>query len=470
MSSNFDIEFSSIDYGILIAYFVLLFSGKAIWKLFKKEDSKKENLESYFLAARKLSLPAFIATLVTTWYGNMLGVFEMAYKHGIIEWITQGVFWYAMYIFFAFFMADKIRDSALFTLPDQLEKFYDKKTALIASIANIIMLNPASYILSIGIIMQILFSCNKELGILIGTLIPFLYLIQGGFKAVVFTDMIQFIFMFLGLFLLIPFALAKYGLSFFLENLPNSHLNIAQSLSTNSELGWQVVLAWLVIATWTLVDTSFYQRTYAAKDIKTAKKGILMATIFWFVFDLMISMTGIFAFTVDPQMNPANALPLFANDVLPSIAKGIFFTGILATVMSTLDSLTFSSAMCLSKDIYQRVFKITDEKKVILFNKFALVFVVSLGLIVAINFESLIKITYYKGSIGISALLLPLLSGFFLKKKMPATFAFASVLMGLSSCIIWIVCKKLGLINLDIEAIFIGLSFSSIPLVLHLIK
>jgi solute:Na+ symporter, SSS family len=423
-----------------------------------------DELEEYFLAGRRLTLPMFVATLVTTWYGNLLGTAEFAYKEGMVQWLTQGLFWYAVYIFFALFLAKKIRESKLFTLPDQLENFYDSKTAILGAVINLIMLNPAPYILSMGVIFEIVLGLPAWQGLIIGTLVPFLYTFRGGFKAVVITDMIQFVFMFLGLALIIPFAIQKFGFDNLMNGIPKSHLTMTGTLS------WQVILAWFLIATWSLVDTSFFQRTYAAQDVKTAQRGILLATAFWFVFDFMITFTGIFAFTVMPDLDPKTSLPVFASAVLPPIAKGIFFTGLIATVMSTLDSLTFSSAMCISKDLYQKIFKVTDAKKIIAFNKLAIVIVVVLGLIVALSFESLIKIMYYKGSVGISGLLIPLLAGFFLKKKLQANTAFLSMLLGSGSCILWIALQKLNLIPWEIEPLFLGLGSSLLVILFNMNK
>ena len=400
----------------------------------------------------------FVATLVTTWYGNLLGVTEMAYKEGLVQWLTQGIFWYAAYVFFAFFIAKKIRESKLFTLPDQLEKFYDRKTAILGALINLIMLSPAAYILSMGLIFEIIFQIPLSQGLIIGSIITFIYTFRGGFKAVVITDMLQFFFMFLGLALIIPFAINKFSLTELLANIPNSHLSLTGSYS------WQIVLAWLVIASWTLIDSNFYQRCYSARDYKTAQRGILIATAFWFVFDFMVCLVGLFAFSAMPNLEPATALVGFANSVLPPIAKGVFFTGLLATVMSTLDSLSFSSAMCFTKDIYQRIFKVTDTTKVIFVNKITIAVVVLLGIIVAINFQSLIKLMYYKASIGISGLLLPLLCGFFLKKKLNANSAFFSIIAGSSACIIWLILQKLYIISINFEAIFVGLLASSITM------
>ena len=457
----FELNLAFVDYAIIASYFLLMFMAASVMKFFfKQKDTATTELEDYFLAGRRLTLPMFVATLVTTWYGNLLGVTELAYKEGLVQWLTQGIFWYAIYIFFALFLAKKIRESKLFTLPDQLEHFYDRKTAILGAVLNLIMLNPAPYILSMGVIFEIVLGLPAWQGLLIGTLVPFLYTFRGGFKAVVVTDMVQFVFMFLGLALIAPFAIHKFGFSNIVHNIPESHMTLTGTLS------WQVILAWFLIATWTIVDTSFYQRTYAAQDVKTSQRGIFIATAFWFVFDFMITLTGVFAFSVMPGLDPKTSLPIFAAFVLPPVAKGIFFTGLIATVMSTLDSLTFSSAMCISKDLYQKIFNVTDAKKIIDFNKLAIVIVVAFGLLVALNFQSLIKIMYYKGSIGISGLLLPLLYGFFAKKKLSANKAFYAMILGALACVLWIIVSKLGLIGFEIEPLFVGLGVSALIILL----
>ena len=192
-----ELKLAFVDYAIIASYFLLMFMAAFVMKFFfKQKDTATTELEDYFLAGRRLTLPMFIATLVTTWYGNLLGVTELAYKEGLVQWLTQGIFWYAVYIFFALFLAKKIRESKLFTLPDQLEHFYDRKTAILGAVLNLIMLNPAPYILSMGVIFEIVLGLPAWQGLLIGTLVPFLYTFRGGFKAVVVTDMVQFVFMF----------------------------------------------------------------------------------------------------------------------------------------------------------------------------------------------------------------------------------------------------------------------------------
>ena len=198
-------EISIIDYIIIVCYFILLF----IIGFFVKK--KVHNLNDYFLAGRRLTLPIFVATLVSTWYGGLLGVGELSFNYGLVNWLTQGFFWYLVYLFFAFFLANRIRKSKLYTIPDQLERFYDKKSRFLGSIFNFIMVTPAAYILSLGLIFNILFGWELWISIFVVSIVMIFYTIRGGFIGIIYTDFIQFILMMAGVAMIIPIAVQKYG-------------------------------------------------------------------------------------------------------------------------------------------------------------------------------------------------------------------------------------------------------------------
>ncbi len=415
--------------------------------------SAKTSISEYFLAGRKLSTPAFVATLVTTWYGNLLGVGEIAYKYGIVNWLTQGLFWYLAYLIFAFFISKKVNESKLLSIPDQLQKSYDKKTALLGALINFVMLTPAPYILSMGLVLRLVFGIDQKLGIVIGTLIPLAYVFKGGFKAVVWTDTIQFVLMYLGMLVIIPFAYAKYGgWEFIQSHVPESHFSITGSWS------WQEIFAWFLIAFWTMVDPGFYQRTYAAKNSKTAFQGVLISIIFWLVFDLAVSLAGFYAYAALPGIDAKLSLPLLANDVLPEFFKWIFYAGLISTVMSTLDSLCFSSSMALSYDFCARIFTLKD-RDVILLNKVFILVTVVTAMFIALYFDSLFKLIYLRGSLAISCLLVPLVASFFFKTntKKLSQAGFWSILAGL-------VGFSIGQFFDSIEALFSGLLASLVAL------
>ena len=66
--------------------------------------SKSSTQNNYLYSSRKLTLPSFIATLVTTWYGGILAVGDYVYVNGIITWIVFCLFYYLAAFIYAIFL------------------------------------------------------------------------------------------------------------------------------------------------------------------------------------------------------------------------------------------------------------------------------------------------------------------------------------------------------------------------------
>ena len=433
-------EISIIDYIIIVCYFILLF----IIGFFVKK--KVHNLNDYFLAGRRLTLPIFVATLVSTWYGGLLGVGELSFNYGLVNWLTQGFFWYLVYLFFAFFLANRIRKSKLYTIPDQLERFYDKKSRFLGSIFNFIMVTQAAYILSLGLIFNILFGWELWISIFVVSIVMIFYTIRGGFIGIIYTDFIQFILMMAGVAMIIPIAVQKYGgFDFLVTNLPETHLTLTGGWST------QLILVWGLLAFWTLADPGFYQRCYASKDDKIPKKGILIAIGFWFLFDICTTFTGMYAAAANNAgLLSAEATTSYlsiAGSLLPPVFLGLFLTGLIATVMSTVDSFTFLGAMNISHDLYKNIFKPNaTDKQVMNATKIGIFITAGFAIILALFFKSIVTMWYTIGTIGISALIVPILFGFFYKGKKSPIAAVSSMIFGSGTSLSWMIY---GYLNLD---------------------
>ena len=237
------------------------------------------------------------------------------------------------------------------------------------------------------------------------------YIWLGGFKAVVRTDGLQFGFMFVGFLLLLIFSMKSSGPISKLV-LPVSHLNITGGASI------QYIVVWFFIALWTFVDPGFYQRCAAAKSPQTAKKGILISIGFWFIFDMLTLSTGLYAKALLTAGDPLFAYPRLGAVVLPPLAYGIFITGLLATIMSTIDSLGLISAITFGRDILWRIQSPTSTDKLKWYNESTifvrkgLIITAFIALILAFSIPSVVKLWYGLGSILVPGLVLPFLLSF----------------------------------------------------------
>ncbi|MDF1543913.1 MAG: sodium:solute symporter family protein [bacterium] len=442
-----------LDYSIVFVYLIAILLIGFYGRL-RKDASTSEMI----LGGRMLTLPAFVASLVSTWYGGILGVGEYSYRFGISNWLVFGLPYYLAALFFALFLAKKARESGLLTIPERLSQTYDRRTALTGSLIIFLMTIPAAYILMLGVLGEQLLGLSFSTGVLLGSLFSVVYVFAGGFRSVVRTDIVQFGLMFVGFAVLLVILVSRYGGADFLSaNLPAEHLTWHGGNS-----GWYIAV-WYVIALATLVEPSFYQRCYAAKSPAVARKGIFISIGCWALFDFMTTTSGLYARVLLPNLtDPVSSFPALAQMVLPVGLLGLFALTLLATVMSTVDSYAFLAASTFGNDILGQLFK-GDNKSIRRYTNVGLLLATSLAALFAIFFRSAVDIWHAFGSIGTPALLVPLFFSFVGKRKLPAGHAFFSMVSVLVLSLVWYLSPNFtagGEYWLSLEPIFPGLFVS----------
>ena len=396
---------STADYivvGIYIA--VVLYAG-----FFLSEGRKKQGAdqaEDFLLAGRRLTLPFFVATLVATWYGSILGIGEFVYGQGIVAWVSWGLPYYIAAGIFAWFIAGRIRAAEVHTIPGHIGKKFGRSAGFFASILILVITVPAAYTLMLGVLVQILTGWPLWISVITASVITLAYVYTGGFRADVYANAAQFVFMYLGFGILLFFTLKSYGSpGTMLEELPHSHTNV---LGGNS---WQYVAAWFIVALQTFIDPSFHQRCSAAATPATAQRGIFLSILCWAVFDLLTVTTGLYARAFLPNLDqPLMSYPALAEAVLPVVWKGLFLVALLATVMSTLDSYALISGMTIGNDILLplgRRFRRKDYPVKSL-TRIGLVVSACIAITFAIAIPSAIDLIYRAASIAVPGLLLPM--------------------------------------------------------------
>lgn len=425
-----------------------------------KSEEGEEGLLELLLMGRKLTLPVFVATLVATWYGGIFGVTALTFEKGIYNLLTQGFFWYGTYLFFAFYLVDKIRAHNVMTIPDLAGQLFGPRAQRVTALLNFLNLLPIAYTISMGIFLQSLLGGSLFLNTVAGVILVSLWSLWGGFRAVVFSDVVQFVFMILSVFLVVVFAWAEFGSPMILlEKLPPSHFDWTggESIST--------LFIWGFIALSTLVDPNFYQRALAADSTKTAKKGIIISTVIWFLFDCCTTLGALYARAFLPDANPQDSYLQFSIQLVPHGVRGLIISGILAIILSTLDSYLFNAATSISYDFFQ-----LKERFKVLYHHIALIFVAIISIILGLHFEgNVVEVWKVLGSFSAACLLFPLLVGQWYPGKISdKNFSF-SVLLGCVGIVLWrLLNKKYSFSQLD--EFYVGLLLTTIPLLPSILR
>lgn len=425
----------------------------------KLVPSEKVSALELLLMGRRLTLPLFVATLVATWYGGIFGVTTLTFEIGIYNFVTQGLFWYISYLLFAFFLVKKIRKHEVMTIAELAGKLFGPQAEKVAAGLNFLNLLPVAYTISLGLFLQGLFGGTLFLNTVIGVALVTAWSLWGGFRAVVYSDVVQFFFMILGVFLIAAFAWIQYGGPWHLiDLLPKSHFDWTggESIST--------LLVWGFIALATLVDPNFYQRCLAAENEKVAKRGILISTVIWFFFDCCTTLGALYARAYLPEANPQNAYLEFAMQLVPHGIRGLILAGILATILSTLDAYLFNAATSISYDLFA-----LKERFKIWHHHLALIFVAIFSIFLGLHFKgNVVEVWKTLGSFSAACLLFPLLIGQWFPGKIgEKSFCFA-VILGCIGIVSWRILNQFYLSS-NIDEFYIGLLLTTLPLIPSLI-
>ena len=404
---------------MIYAYFIIIF-------LIGIYNNKRNNKNEYLYLSRKLTLPSFIATIVTTWYGGILEIGRFSYLNGIVTWLIFGFFYYISAILFALYIGPKLNKNNIESIPQYFNKKYGTISQKISAIILILISSPAPYLMILSTLLISIFDISLNNALLFGIIFSISYIYSGGIKSIINTDIIQFLFMYLGFFIMLAYLIYNFGgIAYLVNNVPNKHL----SLTGNLPIGY--ILSWSLISMITFIDPNIFHRSYSSKDVRTIKSGFLISILFWFIFDILTISVGLYASAIIPSgiLNNINPYIYLAENYLPIILKNIFYIGLLSIVMSTIDSFFFISSIIVSHDLIDKKNKIN--------NKIVLILIGAISYIISINFSFVIDIWYIFGSIAAASILIPFLLILF-KPNKTIKYPNTTLLMPILVSIVWI--------------------------------
>jgi SSS family solute:Na+ symporter len=432
------VSFNFVDVVVIIFFFAAVIVV-GFWAGRKYSDEP----DDFLLSGRKVGLKLFVLTTVSTWYGGILGVGEFTYRYGLVSWFTQGFPYYIFALLFAIFFARKIREASLFTIPDKLTEVYGKRTGLLSAIIVFLLVSPAPYVLMTANLISLIFDINIVYSLVIALFLSLVYLFRGGYRADLYTDVIQFFVMFAGFILILVFCYSTTGgLDYLTKALPANHLKLDGGTSPT------FIIVWFFIAMWTFADPGFHQRCYAAKNGNVAMKGIIISIFFWFLFDFLTTSTGLYAKAILPGIKtPVSAYPLLSEVVLPNGLKGIFYAAMFATIMSTANSFLFLSATTIGRDFIFRIKKDAKEAQLKSYTVTGLAISGIIALVLAYSIPSVIEIWYTVGSLCIPVIILPVVSSYYPAIKVNSKVIVIEMITALAASTTWFFIRD----NFDYE-------------------
>ncbi len=367
--------------------------------------ARHQNGESqgYILAGRALTMPVFVASLVATWYGSVLGATEFIVTYGVVFVLCFGIPYYVIALAYARWLAGRIRQSQAVSIPDQIRRTYGDRASRIVAVMMLVITIPASYQLSLALIAQTFTGWSLEICLLATSAFAFAYVVKGGLRSDAYANVVQVVVMFAGYIACVVACISALGSPLWLlQSTPPDLLAIP------GRLGWTPVVVWFVIALQTFIDPNFHVRTAAAGDVSIARRGIVVSVVLWIVFDTLQVVVGLYALRLAGAEHGAQSALNLAVMVLPDVWRGLFVAGTIAAVMSALDGYALASGTIIGHDLTAS--KRTARGLLSVRSGVALALVI--GAAAALVAPSVIDLIYRAASIAVPAVLAPLLISF----------------------------------------------------------
>jgi len=390
-----EFNLSILDAGIVIGYLIFVV---LLGFYFSK---KHEGAEDYFLAGRNLTWPIIGFSLFASNMSSnsLVGMAGAGFKDGFsvynYEWMAVLILIIFSIFFLPFYLKNKI-----FTIPEYLERRFSYSVRAYASgIAIIlnILVDISATLYAGGIVIQLIFPQFELLQIIaVLAIVAGLYTISGGLSAVMYTDAAQAIILIFGSIMITVFAYqASGGWEAVNAITPESHYNILKPID-DPVLPWPAVFTGVLLIGFYFWGTNQYitQRTLAARSIHHGQWGSMFAGFLKVGILFIMIFPGAFARVLYPELadNVDMIYPTMLFDLLPTGLLGIVLAGLIAAMMSSLDSGMNSVSTLFTMDFYNKFFPNRDTKHLMKVGRYCTFIVMILAILWApqiIKFDKL---------------------------------------------------------------------------------
>ncbi|WP_406670677.1 sodium:solute symporter family protein [Methanolobus sp. ZRKC4] len=418
---------------LLMAVYVLGLIGIGLY--FTK---RQKSVTDFWLAGRKIGTLGIGFSAASSWMtaGGILAVI------GLYMLLGMGSVWgfvapNVLALLLIALLVGKIKHLPAITQPELLEQRYSSsiRAPVAIIIAIVMILFAVADIIGFSLVLSIFFGLDPVYAAAIVAIAISLYVTLGGFSAVIWTDMLQFI-------LLATFSLI---IALVVVNAATTGSADVPAIST-SELfgdvspGWwnpfivgvpAVMIAIIAIIPGWVTEQDPWQRVWAAKDEKSARTGMILGSFCIFlIFGVVCTVIAISLNHIYPSI-PASfadigmgamaeaepALLVYIVSNLSPIAIGLCAVGLAAAAMSSADTFATSGASCLSRDIYQRYIKPdATMKEMMAINRISVLIIIAAATVLSFYIQGIIEAIHIATFIASASYFFPLMGGLYWKR------------------------------------------------------
>lgn len=372
--------------GLLLWLITVLMCGIFLLISIKVKDKAQSSFSHYAVGGKSFPIYLVFFTQFATimGVGNFVGHAGKGYEQGL-PWLAFVLGEQGSKIIFALVFAGLAGRFTYHTFIEMMDDLIvrDRVTRVLgAMLASMIMIAwVGGQGKAFGQIFHVVTGADPIPIILVFSGVFILYTTLGGIYSVAWTDFFQ------GILVII------FGTIFYIYAFSPVHWSMAELGARLTEVGkaelWSfettngvaLLTKFVTGCIGILAAQIYWQRSFSAKDSKTARNGLLWSGMIAIILVMLTTLMGMVIMTLNQGLNPDDAMPWFMLNYVPMGISAVIFALILAAGMSSADSNLNSASILVVNDLIKPFKQEATDKELV---QYATVLTIVIGIFAAL--------------------------------------------------------------------------------------
>ena len=371
-----------VDIAVVAVYAICIF---VLAQLVSREKAgHKKDSQDYFLASRALPWWAIGTSLIAANISaeQIIGMSGSGYAIGLgiasYEWMAA----LTLLIVGKFFLPIFLKNG-IYTMPEFLKRRYGRTIQFVMAILWLILyvfVNLTSILWLGATAVHTVSGLTQEQSLTVLAVFAGAYALYGGLKAIALTDVVQVSMLVIGGLVIVYIALERVsggsgtagliaGFHTLMAKSPEHfHMILKPDNPFYKDLpGISVIVGGMWIANLSYWGFNQYiiQRALAAKSVREAQNGIVLAAFLKLLIPVLVVLPGIAAVMLAPGLpRPDQAYPTLMT-YLPSGLLGLVFAALIAAIIASMGSKINSIATIFTIDVFKTFARSASERTLV---------------------------------------------------------------------------------------------------------
>jgi Na+/proline symporter len=400
---------------LLLVLYALTCLGIGFYASHRKTDS------DFMIAGRKIGIIGFVTSVVASYIGGaaLVAYTAYVYRFGIsaIAVFLGTAIGFLIFIPYALKLRKFSGEKQFYTLSDWFSFKIGKSAGLASAVILLLVYSGMllnQFIAGSSILVNIS-GWSYETGLLISSGVIVTYLLAGGFRSVIRTDIFQYM-VILVMMVLLGIVMMGDRRSFAVELVDFSRMNTGMTIAF-AAFGILIIFQ----------SAEYWQRVYGAKSDKVVKSGFILSAVLTVVTGVAITMVGLSAHMHVQGIEARDAFAEGLTLLMPDKLLGAALILIFAAIMSSADTQIFVLASSVAVDWFDKLSgKKSDNHRRMKITKAGIIGFTALSFLGAYFLRDLVAVIVFITGVGFTIIPAAVASFHWQIRPVPAMASFIS--------------------------------------------